>query len=194
MNYRPFPRPKCPEGLCIFYSFPLPRVNVQTTYRFQSFLSQYVSLLDTKSPGAGQTPSVKPCGFATSLSEGGNPLRHRCAMPPPPKGGGLLHLTGRRKAPSLRGLSPQATGGVCPKRKKAPEGGPAAALRGKKVRSFLLVGVPDLECHCNVAVSAVRPDNNAKLCPAAIALHVNICSGQFLADFFLNLLQDLINN
>ncbi len=26
--------------------------------------------------GAGQTPSVKPCGFATSLSEGGNPLSH----------------------------------------------------------------------------------------------------------------------
>ena len=140
MNYRPFPRPKCPEGLCIFYSFPLPRVNVQTTYRFQSFLSQYASLLDTKSPGAGQTPSVKPCGFATFLSEGGNPLRHRCAMPPPPKGGGLLHLTGRRKAPSLRddfprpgenvaqrqkgeSGTPQATGGVCPKRKKAPEGG-----------------------------------------------------------------------
>ena len=132
MNYRPFPRPKCPEGLCIFYSFPLPRVNVQTTYRFQSFLSQYVSSLDTKSPGAGRTPSVKPCGFATSLSEGGNPLRHRCAMPPPPKGGGLLHLTGRRKAPSLRGLSPQATGGVCPKRKKKPEGlsGGRKALRG----------------------------------------------------------------
>ena len=136
MNYRPFPRPKCPEGLCIFYSFPPPpRVNVQTTYRFQSFLSQYVSLLDNKSPGAGRTPSVKPCGFATSLSEGGNPLRHRCAMPPPPKGGGLLHLTGRRKAPFLRddfprpgenvaqrqkgeSGTPQATGGVCPKRKK----------------------------------------------------------------------------
>lgn len=30
---------------------PPPRVNVQTTYRFQSFLSQYVSSLDTKSPG-----------------------------------------------------------------------------------------------------------------------------------------------
>ena len=28
-----------------------PRVNMQTPYRFQSFLSQYVSLLDTKSPG-----------------------------------------------------------------------------------------------------------------------------------------------
>ena len=115
----------------ILQFFPPPRVNVQTTYRFQSFLSQYVSLLDTKSPGAGRTPSVKPCGFATSLSEGGNPLRHRCAMPPPPKGGGLLHLTGRRKAPSLRddfprpgenvaqrqkgeSGTPQATGGVCP--------------------------------------------------------------------------------
>ena len=128
--------------------FSPPRVNVQTTYRFQSFLSQYVSLLDTKSPGEGRTPSVKPCGFATSLSEGGNPLRHRCAMPPPPKGGGLLHLTGRRKAPFLRddfprpgenvaqrqkeeSGTPQATGEFAPKRKKAPEGGPAAALRGK---------------------------------------------------------------
>ena len=56
MNYRPFPRPKCPEGLCIFYSIPLPRVNVQTPYRFQSFLSQYVSLLDTKSPGERGAP------------------------------------------------------------------------------------------------------------------------------------------
>lgn len=27
------------------------RVNMQTPYRFQSFFSQYVSLLDTKSPG-----------------------------------------------------------------------------------------------------------------------------------------------
>ena len=27
------------------------RVNMQTPYRFQSFLSQYVSLLDTKNPG-----------------------------------------------------------------------------------------------------------------------------------------------
>ena len=90
-----------------------------------------------KSPGAGRTPSVKPCGFATSLSEGGNPLRHRCAMPPPPKGGGVLHLTGRRKAPFLRddfprpgenvaqrqkgeSGTPQATGGVCPQTQKSP--------------------------------------------------------------------------
>ena len=36
----------------ILQFFPPPRVNVQTTYRFQSFLSQYASLLDTKSPGA----------------------------------------------------------------------------------------------------------------------------------------------
>ena len=50
--------------------FSPPRVNVQTTYRFQSFLSQYVSLLDTKSPGEGRTPSVKPCGFATSPERG----------------------------------------------------------------------------------------------------------------------------
>ena len=124
MNYRPFPRPKFSEGLCIFYSFPLPRVNVQTTYRFQSFLSQYVSLLDTKSPGAGRTPSVKPCGFATSLSEGGSGETGSFAPEP-----GALPM---RKAPSLRGLSPQATGGVCPKHNKSPEGlsGGRKALRG----------------------------------------------------------------
>ena len=32
------------------------RVNMQTAYRFQSFLSQYVSLLDTKSPGERGAP------------------------------------------------------------------------------------------------------------------------------------------
>lgn len=32
------------------------RVNMQTPYRFQSFLSQYVSLLDTKSPGERGAP------------------------------------------------------------------------------------------------------------------------------------------
>ena len=47
---------------------------------------------------------------------GTNPLRHRCAMPPPPKGGGFALLIGRgQKAPpsgelanavSLRGLAP----------------------------------------------------------------------------------------
>ena len=32
-----------------------------------------------------------------------NPLRHRCAMPPPPKGGGFALLTGRcQKAPPER--------------------------------------------------------------------------------------------
>ena len=110
-----------------------PRVNMQTAYRFQSFLSQYVSSLDTKSPGAGRTPSVKPCGFATSLSEGGSGETGSFAPEP-----GALPM---RKAPSLRGLSPQATGGVCPKRKKAPEGGLAATLRGKKVRSFSFWGM-----------------------------------------------------
>ena len=35
---------------------PPPRVNVQTPYRFQPFLSQYVSLLDTKSPGERGAP------------------------------------------------------------------------------------------------------------------------------------------
>ena len=126
MNYRPFPRPKCPEGLCIFYSFPLPRVNVQTTYRFQSFLSQYVSLLDTKSPGAGRTPSVKPCGVATSLSEGGSGETGSFAPEPEALPPG--------KAPSLRGLSPQATGGVCPKHNKSPGGlsGGRKALRGER--------------------------------------------------------------
>ena len=46
-----------------------------------------------------------------------------------------LHLSRKlcrcSKAPSLRGLSPQATGGVCPQTQKAPEGGLAATLRGK---------------------------------------------------------------
>ena len=92
--------------------FSPPRVNVQTTYRFQSFLSQYVSLLDTKSPGAGRTPSVKPCGFATSLSEGGSGETGSFAPE--------LEALPMRKAPSLRGLSPQATGGVCPQTQKSP--------------------------------------------------------------------------
>ena len=36
-------------------------------------------------------------------ASGLNPLRHRCAMPPPPKGGGLFVLTGRYiKAPPER--------------------------------------------------------------------------------------------
>ena len=53
---------------------------------------------------AGRTPSVKPCGFATSLWEGGDPLRHRCAMPAPPRGGGYLLQTVRcLKAPPLGG-------------------------------------------------------------------------------------------
>ena len=58
---------------------------------------------------AGRTPSVKPCGFATSLHEGGDPLRHRCAMPPPPKGGGYLLQTVRcLKAPPLEERFPPA--------------------------------------------------------------------------------------
>jgi len=65
--------------------------------------------------GAGQTPSVKPCGFATSLSEGGSGETGSFAPEPEALPPG--------KAPSLRGLSPQATGGVCPKRKKAPGSG-----------------------------------------------------------------------
>ena len=73
MNDRPFPRPKCPEGLCIFYSIPLPRVNVQTPYRFQSFLSQYVSLLDTKSPGERGAPRGKSILQFCELSF----IRHR---------------------------------------------------------------------------------------------------------------------
>ena len=62
-----------------------------------------------KSPeGAGQTPSVKPCGFATSLSEGGNPLSHRCAMPAPPRGGAYLLQTVRcLKAPPSRNDFPR---------------------------------------------------------------------------------------
>ena len=39
-----------------------------------------------------------------------NPLRHRCAMPPPPRGGGFALLTGRCiKAPPSGELSPQVT-------------------------------------------------------------------------------------
>ena len=57
---------------------------------------------------AGRTPSVKPCGSATSLSEGGDPLRHRCAMPPPPRGGGYLLQTVRcLKAPPSRNDFPR---------------------------------------------------------------------------------------
>ena len=58
-----------------------------------------------KPRGAGQTPSVKPCGFATSLSEGGSGENGSFAPEPEALPPG--------KAPSLRGLSPQATGGVC---------------------------------------------------------------------------------
>ena len=54
---------------------------------------------------AGRTPSVKPCGFATSLSEGGSGETGSFAPEP--------ETLPMRKAPSLRGLSPQATGGVC---------------------------------------------------------------------------------
>ena len=168
MNYRPFPRPKCPEGLCIFYSFPLPRVNVQTPYRFQSFLSQYVSSLDTKSPGAGQTPSVKPCGFATSLSEGGSGETGSFAPEP--------ETLPMRKAPSLRGLSPQATGGVCPKRKKAPKGGLAATLRGERARNFLLSAL-DADGNTNVALLVVALDHNAYIRPVAVLLHTGINIG-----------------
>ena len=64
---------------------------------------------------SGRTPSVKPCGFATSLSEGGSGETGSFAPEPEALPPG--------KAPSLRGLSPQATGGVCPKRKKAPGSG-----------------------------------------------------------------------
>ena len=53
---------------------------------------------------AGRTPSVKPCGFATSLSEEGSGETGSFAPEPEALPPG--------KAPSLRGLSPQATGGV----------------------------------------------------------------------------------
>ena len=64
---------------------------------------------------SGRTPSVKPCGFATSLNEGGSVETESFAPEP--------EAFPTRKAPSLRGLSPQATGGVCPERKKAPGSG-----------------------------------------------------------------------
>ena len=47
---------------------------------------------------SGRTPSVKPCGFATSLNEGGSGETDSFAPEP--------EAFPTRKAPSLRGLSP----------------------------------------------------------------------------------------
>ena len=43
-------------------------------------------------------------------------------------------------------------------------------------------------------MGSIRPDDNAKIRPASIALHVNFCAGDFLADFFLDLIQDRVHN
>ena len=52
-------------------AIPPPHVNRQITQIPPFFLA--IVPKHNKSPGgAGQTPSVKPCGFATSLSEGGS--------------------------------------------------------------------------------------------------------------------------
>ena len=62
-----------------------------------------------------ELPQSKPDGFASSLWEGANPLRHRCAMPPPPKGGGFALLTGRcRKAPPSGELARECLRGFAP--------------------------------------------------------------------------------
>ena len=98
---------------------------------------------NTKKPrGAGQTPSVKPCGFATSLSEGGSGETGSFAPAP-----GALPM---RKAPSLRGLSPQATGGVCPKHNKSP--GERDAPRGNSLIVIRLLA--QFIANCNIGLSA----------------------------------------
>ena len=67
--------------------------------------------------GVVKANDICSAAFCESAAlRGTNPLRHRCAMPPPPKGGGFALLIGRwQKAPpsgelanavSLRGFSP----------------------------------------------------------------------------------------
>ena len=74
---------------------------------------------------------------------------------------------------------------------KAPEGGLAATLRGKKVRSFLLIifGVCNLECHCHVTLSANIPDNNAYINPRASPAHIHVCARELLSCQLLNFFQ-----
>ena len=55
---------------------------------------------------------------------------------------------------------------------------------------LLVVGVPNLECHCHVAVGAVSPDDHADLGPAALTLHVYLRARELLADSTLNLIQN----
>ena len=84
------------------------------------------------------------CIFSWGFA-GVNPLRHRCAMPPPPKGGGFALLTGRwQKAPpsgeldatngsGLRGfvLRRAAAPGCDPTRENSVWSGPQAATNAK---------------------------------------------------------------
>lgn len=63
--------------------------------------------------------------------------------------------------------------GNCPKRKKAPEGGLAAALRGERVRNFLLFDL-DADGNTNVALLIVALDHNAYIRPVAVLLHAGI--------------------
>ena len=55
---------------------------------------------------------------------------------------------------------------------------------------LLVVGVPNLERHCYVAVGAVSPDDHADLGPAAVTLHVYLRARELLADSTLNLIQN----
>lgn len=59
---------------------------------------------------------------------------------------------------------------------------------------LLVVGVPNLECHCHVAVGAVSPDDHADLGPAAITLYVYLRARELLADSILNIIQNLSYN
>ena len=55
-----------------------------------------------------------------------------------------------RKAPSLRGLSPQATGGVCPQTQKSP--GERGAPRGNSLIVIRLLA--QFIANCNIGLSA----------------------------------------
>ena len=114
---------------------------------------------------AGRTPSVKPCGFATSLSEGGSGEIGSFALEPEALPPG--------KAPSLRGLSPQATGGVCSQTQKSPGGRPCSHAPGERVRNFLLFDL-DADGNTNVALLIVALDHNAYIRPVAVLLHAGI--------------------
>ena len=73
-------------------------ISVAALKRNKLIYQSVYSLLGT------ELPQSKPIGFASSLWEGANPLRHRCAMPPPRKGEVLLRLPAEaQKAPPFGG-------------------------------------------------------------------------------------------